>query len=88
MEQERVGIRALLFREKELRSTHSKMIVNLLAKAIEQFKNFRSPRSQSHLSVQMAEELMAGQNYTEALQLLRPIVDQYRKQGMFKKMNV
>jgi hypothetical protein len=81
MELERAGIRALLFRERTLRPTHSDRIVGLLAKAIDQYRTFRSPRAQSHLSVQMAEELMAGQKYRQALDLLRPIVAHYRKQG-------
>ena len=85
MELERAGIRALLFRERTLRPTHSDRIVGLLAKAIDQYRTFRSPRAQSHLSVQMAEELMAGQKYRQALDLLRPIVAQYRKQG--EKLN-
>ena len=81
MELERAGIRALLFRERTVRPTHSELIVGLLAKAIEQYRTFRSPRAQSHLSVQMAEEMMVGQKYQQALDLLRPIVAQYRRQG-------
>jgi len=49
------------------------------------FKLFlRSPRSQSHLTVQMVEELMAGQKYQDAFKLLKPIVEHYRNQGMEK----
>ncbi len=87
MEVERAAIRALLFRERTLRPTHSDLIVALLAKAIEQYRLFRWPRAQSHLSVQMAEELMAGQKYRQALDLLRPIVGQYRRQGWSVLLN-
>ena len=87
MELERAGIRALLFRERTLKPSHSDRIVELLSKAIEQFRAFRSPRAQSHLSVQMAEELMAAQKYRQALDLLKPIVDQYRRQGWSVLLN-
>lgn len=87
MELERAAIRALLFRERTLRPTHSDLIVALLGKAIEQYRSFRWPRAQSHLSVQMAEELMAGQKYRQALDLLRPIVGQYRRQGWSVLLN-
>ena len=55
--------------------------MELLSKAIGQFATFKSPRAQSHLSVQMAEEMMAAQKYRQALDLLKPIVEQYRRQG-------
>ena len=57
MELEQKGISALLFRERNLKPTHSEVIVDLFRKAIEQYKIFRSPRAESNLVVQMAEEL-------------------------------
>ena len=81
MELERSGIRALLFRERTLRPPHSEVIISLLKSAIEQYATFRSPRSQSHLSVQMAEEMIAAGTYSEALDLLRPIISRYRSEG-------
>ena len=79
MELEQKGISALLFRERNLQPTHSEIIVELLGKAIEHYKIFRSPRAESNLTVNMAEELVSSQRCAEALQLLRPIVAQYRK---------
>ena len=80
MEIEKAGIKALLFRERTLTPPHSEMIVSLLRQAIEQYQIFRSPRSESHLTVQMAEELKSAQKYKEALDLLRPVIIQYRKE--------
>ena len=80
MESERAGIKALQFREKALVSSHSDVIVGLLRQAIEQYQIFRSPRSESHLTVQMAEELKSAQKYNEALDLLRPVIIQYRQE--------
>ena len=80
METERAGIQALQFRERTLIPSHSEVIVNLLRQAIEQYQIFRSPRSESHLTVQMAEELKSAQKYEEALDLLRPVIIQYRKE--------
>ena len=68
------------FREKALVSSHSDVIVGLLRQAIEQYQIFRSPRSESHLTVQMAEELKSAQKYNEALDLLRPVIIQYRQE--------
>ena len=42
---------------------------------------FRSPRSESHLTVQMAEELKAAGKCQEALDLLRPVIRTYREGG-------
>ena len=39
------------------------VIVGLLQAAIAQFRKFRSPRSESHLTVNMAEELKTAQRY-------------------------
>ena len=80
MEIEKAGIKALLFRERTLTPPHSEMIVSLLRQAIEQYQIFRSPRSESHLTVQMAEELKSAQKYKEALDLLRPVIIQYRQE--------
>ena len=79
MEIENAGINALLFRERTLNPTHSDVIVGLLRQSIEQYQIFRSPRSESHLTVQMAEELKSAQKYEEALHLLRPVIVQYRQ---------
>ena len=80
METERAGIQALQFRERTLTPSHSEVIVSLLRQAIEQYQIFRSPRSESHLTVQMAEELKSAQKYKEALDLLRPVIIQYRQE--------
>ena len=80
METERAGIQALQFREKALTPSHSEVIVGLLRQAIEQYQIFKSPRSESHLTVQMAEELKSAQKYKEALDLLRPVIIQYRQE--------
>ena len=61
MELEQKGISALLFRERNLKPTHSEVIVDLFRKAIEHYKIFRSPRAESNLVVQMAEELVISQ---------------------------
>ena len=79
MELEQKGISALLFRERNLKPTHSEVIVDILGKAIEHYKIFRSPRAESNLTVTKAEELVSSQRCSEALELLRPIVTQYRK---------
>ena len=79
MQLENEGIKALMFREKNLKPNHSEIIVELLGKAIEQFQMFKSPRSESHLTVQMAEELKSAQKCAEALVLLRPVIASYRK---------
>ena len=42
---------------------------------------FRSPRSESHLTVHMAEELKFAGKYEEALDLLRPVIQTYRSGG-------
>ena len=80
METERAGIQALQHREKTLTPSHSEVIVGHLKQAIEQYQIFKSPRSESHLTVQMAEELKSAQKYKEALDLLRPIINQYRQE--------
>ena len=80
METERAGIQALQYREKTLTPSHSEVIVEHLKQAIEQYQIFRSPRSESHLTVQMAEELKSAQKYREALDLLRPVIIQYRQE--------
>ena len=80
METERAGIQALQYREKSLTPSHSEIIVGHLKQAIEQYQIFRSPRSESHLTVQMAEELKSAQKYKEALDLLRPVINQYRQE--------
>ena len=79
MELEQKGISALLFRERNLKPTHSEVIVAILRKAIEHYKIFKSPRAESNLTVTMAEELVSYQKCEEALTLLKPIVTQYRK---------
>ena len=61
MELEQKGISALLYRERNLKPTHSEVIVDLFRKAIEHYKIFRSPRAESNLVVQMAEELVISQ---------------------------
>ena len=61
MELEQKGISALLFRERNLKPTHSEVIVDLFRKAIEHYRIFRSPRAESNLVVQMAEELVISQ---------------------------
>lgn len=81
MELEQKGINALLYRERNLKPSHSEVIVDLFRKAIEHYKIFRSPRAESNLVVQMAEELVSSHQCQEALQLLKPIVAQYRKDG-------
>ena len=80
METERAGIQALQYREKTLSPSHSEVIVGHLKQAIEQYQIFKSPRSESHLTVQMAEELKSAQKYKEALDLLRPVINQYRRE--------
>lgn len=79
METERAGIRALRFREKASLADRSEAIVQLLQNAINQLQIFRSPRSESHLMVQMAEELKFAQKYNEALGLLKQVIAQYRQ---------
>jgi hypothetical protein len=81
MELEQKGISALLFRERTVKPSHSEVIVDLLRQAIDHYKIFRSPRAESNLTVNMAEELVSSQRCSEALDLLKPIVDQYRKDG-------
>ena len=80
MEGERAGIKAIQFRERTLTPSHSEVIVVLLRQAIEQYQIFKSPRSESHLTVQMAEELKSAQKYKQALDLLRPVIIQYRQE--------
>ena len=41
---------------------------------------FRSPRSESHLTVTMAEELKSAEKYREALELLQPVMEHYRRE--------
>ena len=60
MEAETSGNSALLFHEKT-KIKHSQIIIDLLEKAIAQFQAFKSPRSKSHLTVTMAEELKSAQ---------------------------
>jgi len=81
MQLENEGIKALQFREKNLDPNHSHAIVELLRKATLQYQMFRSPRSESHLTVQMAEELKFAGKYEEALDLLRPVIQTYRSGG-------
>ena len=81
MDLEQKGISALLFKERNIKPSHSEIIVSLLGKAIEHFKIFKSPRAESNLVVQMAEELVSSQRCQEALELLKPIVNQYRKES-------
>lgn len=80
MEIENTGIQALLHHEKE-RVQHSEIIIELLEKSIEQFRVYKSPRSQSHLRVTMAEELKSAQRYKEALDLLHEVMNHYRAEG-------
>ena len=80
MEQESAGIQALLYTEKTS-VQHSELILGLLEKAIHQFKVFNSPRSENHLKVTMAEELKSAQKYEEAMDILRPVIEQYRIEG-------
>ena len=70
-----------LYEPSQLNLFNSKVIVDLFRKAIEQYKIFRSPRAESNLVVQMAEELVSSHRCSEALELLKPIVSQYRKDG-------
>ena len=51
MELEQKGISALVFREKTMKPTHSEIIVDLLKKAIDHYRTFRSPRAESNLTV-------------------------------------
>ncbi len=60
--QESAGIQALLHHERH-RVDHSAGIIRLLQRAIAQFRDFRSPRSESHLTVSMAEELKTSKKY-------------------------
>lgn len=62
MELETLGVQALLYCEKH-NVDHSAKIIDLLQKAIAQFKAFKSPRSESHLTVTMAEELKSARRY-------------------------
>lgn len=43
-------------------------------------RTFRSPRSESHLTVTMAEELKSAEKYREALALLQPVMEHYRRE--------
>ncbi len=79
MELETRGVEALLHVEKT-KTDHSSAIVDLLQKAIAQFRTFRSPRSESHLTVTMAEELKDSKKYKEALDLLEPVMQHYRSE--------
>ena len=79
MELENVGIQALLHHERN-NVSHNDNIIELLKSAIVQFKAFRSPRSESHLTVIMAEELKNAQRYRQALDLLLPVMDHYRRE--------
>ncbi len=79
MELETSGIQALLHRERD-GVEHSEDIIELLKQSIAQFKAFRSPRSESHLTVTMAEELKSAERYREALNLLLPVMDHYRRE--------
>lgn len=58
---EQSGIQALVLHEKKF--AHSEEIIGLLQKAIDQFRVFKSPRSESHLTVIKAEELKAAKRY-------------------------
>ncbi|TRY69565.1 hypothetical protein TCAL_07632 [Tigriopus californicus] len=80
MDIENTGIQALLHHEKE-QVQHSEIIIALLEKSIEQFSVYKSPRSQSHLRVTMAEELKSAQRYKESLDLLHEVMNHYRAEG-------
>jgi hypothetical protein len=79
MDLETSGIQALLHCERN-NVEHSKEIIELLKRSIGQFNAFRSPRSESHLTVTMAEELKSAERYREALDLLGPVMQHYRRE--------
>ncbi len=63
MELETAGVHALLHRERGRAGQSAPHVIGLLQRAIAQFRTFRSPRSESHLTVSMAEELKTAQRY-------------------------
>ncbi len=81
MELEQKGIDALVYKEAHLNPSHVDLIVALQRKAIEHYRLFKSPRAERNLVVQMAEELVSSQKCSQALDLLKPVLCQYRKDG-------
>eukprot|EP00096_Caligus_rogercresseyi_P005662 TRINITY_DN21630_c0_g1_i1.p1 TRINITY_DN21630_c0_g1~~TRINITY_DN21630_c0_g1_i1.p1 ORF type:complete len:1144 (-),score=382.67 TRINITY_DN21630_c0_g1_i1:80-3382(-) len=79
MEKENAGIRALIYQEKN-GVNYSQIIIALLKKAIGIFEMFKSPRMTAHLTVEVAEELRKEHQYRESLELLKPVIQTYRRE--------
>lgn len=77
LQKEKEGIEALQYRERT-KTKHSQIIMELQSLAIKQFEAFKSPRMKTQLTVQMAEEMMAGHDYPRALETLVSCLGQYR----------
>ena len=76
---ERAGLEALQWRERRVR--HSAGILELLSRAVEQFRQHGCPRMAARLGLQAGEELLAGQEYSAALASLLPGLPACRAQG-------
>ena len=65
MDLETRGVEALLAAEREALSSGGggEDVAAMLQKAIAQYREFKSPRSESHLTVTMAEELKSSHKY-------------------------
>lgn len=69
---------ALQYRERT-KTKHSQIIIKLQEAAVDQFSAFNSPRMKNQVFMQMADELMIDQKYKEALAVLIPCGEAYRK---------
>ncbi|XP_076654121.1 trafficking protein particle complex subunit 11 gry isoform X2 [Halictus rubicundus] len=72
---ETIAIQSLQYKEKLV--DHSKIIINLLGNAINQFKVYRCPRMRRVLVVQMAEEYYNSKDYGKVLTLLMHMLWEY-----------
>ena len=80
---EKEGMEALQYRERT-KTKHSQIIIKLQEAAVDQFSAFNSPRMKNQVYMQMADELMIDQKYKEALAVLLPCGEAYRKEGWLK----
>ena len=80
LQREKEGIEALQYRERT-KTKHSEIIIKLQQRAVQQFEAFSSPRMKNQVRVQMAEELMIAEKYSEALVTLLPCAAAYRREG-------
>ncbi|KAL0272315.1 UNVERIFIED_CONTAM: hypothetical protein PYX00_005340 [Menopon gallinae] len=72
------GVTALKYRENLV--NHSEIIIDLLGRAISQFKTYKCPRMRLQLVIQMAEEYYHSKDYGKALTILSHILWDYRNE--------